>query len=498
LTPGTGTGVPDGPAIVWFRRDLRLADLPTLLAAADGSRTAIAVFVLDPALLGPAGSPRLAFLGGCLCALDTDLGGRRLLVRGDPVRVIPALAEAARAGAVHVSADFGPYGARRDDAVEHALAAAGRVPLVRTGSPYAVTPGRLHTRAGEPYKVFTPFRRAWLEHGWHSPARTGAGTLQWRDPAGLPGRIGIGDAVRMLTDGGRDGADDAPHLPAPGEAAALRRWCTFRENADGALDRYGSDRDRPDLHATTRLSPYLKFGCIHPRTVLHDLHARTDSGAAVLRSELAWRDFYGDVLFHRPDTARRNYNTKFDALRHDSGPGADADFAAWCDGRTGYPIVDTGMRQLRAEGWMHNRVRMITASFLTKDLHLPWWRGARHFMTHLVDGDLASNQHGWQWTAGCGTDAAPYFRVFNPTVQGERFDPTGDYVRRWVPELRGIPGKAVHRPWAREHTLELGLDDGGAGRGDAAGAPGTGGRYPPPIVDHAEERRVALARYGAL
>src|SRR5699024_9540362 len=194
--------------------------------------------------------------------------------------------------------------------------------------------------------------------------------------------------------------------------------------------------------STSRLSPYLKFGCIHPRTILYDLHHRTDGGAALLRSELAWRDFYADVLFQRPETARRNHNAQFDGIAYDSGPHAEEAFDAWRSGRTGYPIVDAGMRQLLGEGWMHDRVGMVNASFLTKDLHRPWRRGARHFMTCLVDGDLASNQHGWQWTAGCGTDAAPYFRIFNPTTQGERFDPSGDYVRRWIPELRHIAGGA--------------------------------------------------------
>jgi deoxyribodipyrimidine photo-lyase len=205
---------------------------------------------------------------------------------------------------------------------------------------------------------------------------------------------------------------------------------------------------------------------------------RTGDAAERYRTELAWREFYADVLYHAPDSARKNHDRRFDALTVDEGVEAQRLFAAWCDGRTGYPIVDAGMRQLRAEAWMHNRVRMIVASFLVKDLHLPWWWGARHFMRHLVDGDLASNQHGWQWVAGSGTDAAPYFRIFNPTTQGERFDPDGDYVRRYVPELRGITGKRVHRPWT--------LSD----------APPGG--YPGPVVDHAAERADALARYDRI
>ncbi|WP_347957602.1 cryptochrome/photolyase family protein [Gordonia aichiensis] len=495
------------PAIVWFRRDLRLSDLPTLLAAADHTDTALAVFVLDDALLTPSGAPRVAFLTGCLRALDAALDGRLLLVAGDPVQQLPRLAAAVDAQAVHISADFGPYGSARDRAVEAALAALPTpVPLIRTGSPYAVSPGRIHTKTGRPYQVFTPYRRAWLDHGWHTPARTGPDTLDWLDPAttrGLPEAAALpepredaaalnspGEDAAPLNSPGEDAAplnspgEDAAPLNSPGEDAARLRWHAFRHGPHSSLDRYADDRDRPDLDTTTRLSPYLKFGCIHPRTLLHDIRTRTDPGAVTLRSELAWRDFYADVLHHRPDTARGNYNPKFDGLEYDAGPTADAAFDAWRTGRTGYPIVDAGMRQLLAQGWMHNRVRMIVASFLTKDLHLPWWRGARHFMTCLVDGDLASNQHGWQWTAGCGTDAAPYFRVFNPITQGERFDPTGDYVRRWVPELRDIEGRAVHRPWKQPDT---GLFDAGARRA-----------YPAPIVDHALERQEALDRYARL
>ena len=224
------------------------------------------------------------------------------------------------------------------------------------------------------------------------------------------------------------------------------------------------------------MSVYLKYGLIHPRTMLADLASWRGESAETYRTEICWREFYADVLFARPDSARANYDKTFDALPTASGKRADELFDAWRAGRTGYPIVDAGMRQLREQAWMHNRVRMIVASFLVKDLHLPWWWGARHFMRLLVDGDLASNQHGWQWTAGSGTDPAPYFRVFNPVRQGEKFDPAGDYVRRFVPELRDVPGRAVHQPW----TLPGGVPVG----------------YPEPVVDHAAERKVALEGYG--
>ncbi|NMN95135.1 deoxyribodipyrimidine photo-lyase [Nocardiaceae bacterium YC2-7] len=441
-------------AIVWFRRDLRLGDLPTLLSAADAADHCLALFVLDEKLLGPSGPARRTYLYRCLRALDEQLGGRLLVVKGDPVDVLPKVASSIDAETVHISADYGPYGTRRDTEVGEAL---GSVELVATGSPYAVAPGRIRKSDDTPYKVFTPFRRAWYEHGWRAPAQTDAKTVRWLEPD-LPDRIAIPDDEDL----------GETTLPAAGEAAALARWKEFLAED---LGQYDDARNRPDLDASSRLSPFLKFGCVHPRTLLADLRGDEPS-TATLRSELAWRDFYADVLHNRPDTARKNFDRRFDRIEYASGREADENFAAWCEGRTGFPIVDAGMRQLLGEGWMHNRVRMITASFLTKDLHLPWWWGARHFMRHLVDGDLASNQHGWQWTAGSGTDASPYFRVFNPTTQGEKFDPNGDYVRRWVPELAGVAGKAVH-------TLKDSRPD----------------DYPEPIVDHAHERVDALRRY---
>ena len=232
---------------------------------------------------------------------------------------------------------------------------------------------------------------------------------------------------------------------------------------------------RPAPTPPPALSPDLKWGSIHPRQILARLgRSRAEQTFA---TELCWRDFYADVLFHRPESARHSMDDAVGAMPWDRGTDADELFETWAAGRTGFPIVDAGMRQLLAEGWMHNRVRMITASFLVKDLHLDWQRGARWFMQHLVDGDLASNQHGWQWTAGTGTDAAPFFRIFNPTTQGERFDPDGTYVRRWVPELADVPAKWIHRP------------------ADAPDGPPSG--YPPPIVDHAEERAESLRRYEA-
>ncbi len=265
------------------------------------------------------------------------------------------------------------------------------------------------------------------------------------------------------------------NLPTAGEDAALRRWRAFR---DGPLMEYAEMRNRPDQPGTSAMSAHLKYGEIHPRTLLADLAAKRGKNVESYRSELAWREFYADVLFHHPRSAREYLRPDMARMTYATGKTADEHFRAWSEGRTGYPFVDAGMRQLRAEGWVHNRVRMVVASFLVKDLHVEWQRGAREFMHWLRDGDLASNNHGWQWVAGSGTDAAPYFRVFNPVTQGRKFDPDGDYVRRYVPELRSIEGAAVHEPWA--------LPD------------GVPGGYPERIVDHAEERKVALARYEAV
>ena len=447
------------PTVMWFRRDLRLGDNPALLDACAGGDV-VALFVLDPALWGPAGPSRRAYLGASLRSLDADLreqGGRLTVVEGDPASAVPEAAREVGATRVHVAADFGPYGRRRDEAVEAALAEDG-VELARTGSPYAVGPGRVTSGSGDPYKVFTPFSKAWVEHGWRAPV----------DPPRHDAWLSLSATADIPDLDLPEGLE----LPAAGEAAALRRWAEF---LDERVADYDTDRDRPGIDGTSRMSVHLKWGEIHPRTMLADLGRLRSDGAATYRKELAWREFYAEVLFARPETARDYLRPEFATMSYDD-PAADPEpLAAWREGRTGFPIVDAGMRQLRATGWMHNRVRMIVASFLVKDLHLEWQHGARHFMRWLVDGDLASNQHGWQWTAGSGTDASPFFRVFNPTSQGKKFDPDGTYVRRWVPELAGLDSTAdPHDP--------------SPGARDRVG-------YPLPIVDHAEERREALDRW---
>ena len=442
------------PAILWFRRDLRLADNPALLAAADAGPV-LPVFVLDPPLIRPAGPARLAMLYRTLRTLERELHerGATLTVRiGDPALEIPRLAAEIGAGEVHVAADFGPYGSARDATVEANLR---DVALVRTGSPYAVAPGRVRGATGEPYRVFTPFYRAWRHHGWRRPAAALPPGTRWHHAGGEPIPDDPAAAAEL-------------QLPEAGEAAATALWHRFR---DEGLCCYASHRNTPAIDGTSHLSVHLKFGTIHPRTLLAEVGAQDDAFAR----QLAWREFYAAVLHFWPHSARRSFQPAMDHLPWSTGAAADEQFTAWCSGRTGYPLVDAGMRQLAATGWMHNRVRMVTASFLIKDLHIDWIRGARHFMRLLADGDLANNQHGWQWVAGTGTDAAPFHRILNPITQSERFDPTGEYIRRWVPELGAVPARQIHQPW----RLPSGPPDG----------------YPAPIVDHAAERRAALDAY---
>ncbi len=455
------------PTVLWFRRDLRLTDHPALLAAvAAGDGEVVPVFVVDPALWRTGAAPRLAYLARSLRHLDTTLDGRLVVRTGDPRTVVPAVAREAGATEVHVTAATEPYGRRRDEGVAAALEPDG-ARLVPTGSPYAVGPGQLATQAGTPFQVFTAFRGAWLDHGWHAPAPA-PGAVRW---------------TALGTDGVPAEPSTDVELPDAGEDAAHRRWSDFLSDD---LERYPTDRDRPDLDGTSSMSVHLKYGEVHPRTLLADLAtvaaargpaaAPLRDAAATYRSELAWREFHADVLWHSPSAATTSLRA---VVPEDAWAGGQAErtaLDAWQHGRTGYPMVDAGMRQLRALGWMHNRVRMVVASFLVKDLHVRWQRGAEHFMQWLVDGDVPQNQLNWQWVAGSGRDAAPYFRIFNPVTQGVKFDPEGRYVRRWVPELRDIPGSAVHQPWLLPRSA----------------APD----YPERIVDHAAERRVALDAHG--
>lgn len=444
------------PVIFWFRRDLRLTDHPALEAAIAGGGPVLPVFISDPALRNPSGPNRLSFLADTVGWLTDATEGALVHRQGRPTDVLRQLANDVGAKAVYATDDYGPYGRARDTAVGESLAKAGIATHFRD-SAYAVAPGSVVTGGGTSYKVFTPFFKAWKGHGWSAPS--GTVNADWLTGVASEPFAGC--------------APTATDMPVAGEQAAWNRVDRF---LDGPVFDYGDGRDRPGIDGTSRLSPYLKWGTIHPRQLLARLGP--DPAEDVFRSELAWREFYAEVLFQRPDSARASFVPKMSSIEVDSGPSTDQRFAAWCQGQTGYPIVDAGMRQLLAEGWMHNRVRMIVASFLVKDLHLDWRRGAGWFMEHLVDGDLASNSHGWQWVAGTGTDASPYFRVFNPMTQSRKFDPEGEYLRRWLPELAHLSNKQIHQPWT-----------------DPVGAPAG---YPGPIVDHAKEREESLRRYDEL
>jgi deoxyribodipyrimidine photo-lyase len=381
---------------------------------------------------------RLAYLCASLRSLHNSLDGNLVIRHGNPVEVVPALCAEVGATSVHISADFAPYGMQRDAAVESAL---GDVALVRTGSPYAVAPGRVTKDDGTAYRVFTPFYRTWFRHGWRVPADAPDTSLNWVlkgiDSDALP----------------EHAAPEGVALPTAGESAAWDRWEEFRANS---LADYADARNRPDVEGTSFLSHHLKWGEIHPRSLLADLGESDE----VYRKEICWREFYADVLHQAPASVRESLDDRFDRMKWADD---DAAFAAWAEGRTGYPFVDAGMRQLRDEGWMHNRVRMVVASFLTKHLLVDWRWGEAWFAAKLLDFELSSNNGGWQWASGSGCDAAPYFRVFNPRLQMEKFDPSLKYVKLWVPEYGSanyVQPIVVHE-LARKRALEtykLGLE----------------------------------------
>jgi deoxyribodipyrimidine photo-lyase len=435
--------------IIWFRRDLRIGDHPALLEAIKNSDEIVPLFILDKSQIEEAGAKLLAYMGQSLRALDESLGNKLHIIEGDQVEVLKDLIARYNVKEVHISDEYERYGAARDARVE----AAG-IPLVRTGSPYAVKPGRVVKPSdATPYRVYTPFYRAWRTHGYRGPVAAPKEIKAPTPPA----------EYRKFPD---FPFPDGVNVIEAGEAAALRRFKEFKKKG---LDSYDENRNFASIDGTSKMSTYLKFGEIHPRTLLDGLDET--KAQDTFRKEIAWREFYADVLFNNPDTDTEYYAPRFKEMRYDK-PGKQ--FKAWCEGKTGYPFVDAAMRQLLVEGWMHNRTRMVVASFLVKDLHLEWQLGERFFAEHLVDYDVASNAHGWQWTAGTGTDASPYYRVFNPIEQGRRFDENGNYIRKYVPELAHLSGAEIHEPW-------LFLD-------------GYSHDYPERIVDHAVERIESLER----
>jgi deoxyribodipyrimidine photo-lyase len=461
--------------IVWFRRDLRIHDHPALRAALDRHDRVVPVFCLDDRLLHGRhrSAARTQFLLESLADLDASLRNRGsgLVVRhGPPERELAELARATSAEAVHFTGDASPFARRRGRRVALALAEAGAGAHGHPGLTVVDRADALRTQAGRPYTVFSPFFRTWDAAGRR--AVLGAPRALPSLPSGVAkGRIPSLAALGL--------EQEVAEPPAGGEGPARRRLGHFLR---GPVREYGDAQGALGRDTTSRLSPYLHLGCVSPREVEDRLPG--GAGPQAFRRQLCWRDFHHHVLHHFPRNARSEFQERYrGAIRWSR---AERAFEAWCDGRTGYPLVDAGMRQLRREGWMHNRARLVAGSFLTKDLGIDWRRGERWFMRLLVDGDEANNNGNWQWIASVGTDPQPVARrIYNPTLQLAKLDPGGAYVRRHVPELAQVPDRYLAEPWTMPPEVQR-----------QAGCV-IGEDYPAPIVDHAEARREALDRYGA-
>ncbi len=463
----------------WFRRDLRLADNTSLLAAAHDADRVVPVFVLDDHYgLDPnVGPSRFRFLRESLEELERSLaerGGRLVVRRGPPEKALPALVSETGARCVYANAEIGPYPEARDRAVASALEEKSSTLRV-FGDALLVEPDAILSGAGEPYTGYSPFAKRWQ-------------SVEKRAPGPEPARLATPalPTVPLARVQAWKNAAENPLAPRGGEAEAGRLLGRFTTDA---LERYATSRDRPDEDGTSVLSPHLHFGTISPRQIRAALMAAADadprvrSGAHRFELELAWREFFHHVLFHFPRVEEESFRPAFDRIAW-AEPGAALD--AWKSGRTGFPFIDAGMRQLSSTHWMHNRVRMAAGSFLTKDLHLHWREGESWFNRQLADADLANNNGGWQWVAGSGTDAAPYFRIFHPVLQSKKFDPHGTYIRRFVPELARVPETKIHEPWTMT-----------AAEQSAAGCR-IGFEYPAPILDHATERLRALAMFDVI
>lgn len=477
------------PAIVWFRQDLRLRDNPALHAALTRGGPIIPVYILDDAGEGrwPMGGAARWWLHHSLVALDAGLrevGLRLILARGDSAATLRQWVAATGAGAVLWNRRYEPAAVMRDAAIESEFSAAG-LDVRNFNGALLNEPNTIANKQGRPFQVFTPYWRHCLVQPMSPPVKSvglsGSAPVTW--PAALElDELELRPSIKWDAGFGE--------VWQPGEAGAAER---LRRFASRAMEAYADDRNRPDLDGTSMISPSLHFGEISPRQVWAAVAALAQdtgvfppsNGARVFLSEIGWREFAHHLLFHFPHTPEQPLRAEFAKFPWADDPGG-VKLQAWQRGKTGYPIVDAGMRQLWHTGWMHNRVRMVVASFLVKHLRLSWTHGAAWFWDTLVDADLASNTLGWQWSAGCGADAAPYFRIFAPVLQGEKFDAAGDYVRRWVPELARLPAAHVHAPWeASEAVL-------------AAAGVRLGENYPRPIVDHATARAEALAAFKQL
>ena len=432
--------------IFWFRRDRRLQDNQALSFAASTSQKLLPVFVLPTSSAGMS-QLRASSVVASILALDKSLPRGLELLHGEASVELGKICQEFSGKRVVATRAFDTNGVTEQEAVREALAAIG-AELVLLGSYYAVEPGTVVKDDQTAVRVYTPFYKRWLQVSVPEPFVLDVENASW-----APASKNISLASKVNA----------------GEALALETWDKFQ--ASRIFD-YSDHRNRPDINGTSKLSHALAHGEVHPRTLLAGLG--NTEGEEVFRKEIAWREFYADVMHHHPRTFDEYYEPRFAELSYDDPQKFPEKLEAWKTGATGYPIVDAAMRQLVKSGWMHNRARMIVASFLVKDLHFEWQIGAKFFEEHLTDFDPASNSHGWQWTAGCGTDASPFYRVFNPILQGAKFDPNGDYVRKWVPELAHLPAGSVHEPWNDIAGYQFG--------------------YAPPILDHSQERDEALRR----
>jgi deoxyribodipyrimidine photo-lyase len=459
--------------IVWFRRDLRVRDNPALQAAAEAGAAVVPVFCFDDRLLHGrhASGPRTRFLLDCLADLDDalrKLGSGLVVRRGRPEQELPELARATAASEVHHATDTGPFARRRDERVRKSLERDGVRVCTHPGVAAVDDLGEIRTKAGGPYTVFSPFHRAWLD-----AARRDVLGAPRRLP-GLPRDLAKG---RLPSLEALDLEDSVDEPAAGGETEARRGIDRFLGER---IREYADNHDAAGRDRTSRLSPYIRFGCLSPRQIEERLPR--GKGPQAYRRQLAWRDFYQHVLLHHPRNARSEFQDRYRGTIKWSY--ARRPFEAWCEGRTGFPFVDAGMRQLRKEGWMHNRARLVVGSFLTKDLGIDWRWGERWFMRWLIDGDEANNNGNWQWIASVGVDPQPAFRrIYNPALHMERYDPDGTYVRRHVPELREVPDEYLREPWTMPAEVQ-----------SSCGCV-IGTDYPAPIVDRKAARAEALDRY---
>ncbi len=475
-------------ALVWLRRDLRLSDQAALHHALAQARQVWCVFVFDTALLDalPRADRRVEFIHASVAEIDTALRaqGSALIVRhGDPLVDLPALARQLDVQVVHAARDYEPAAVARDARVRGELAHAG-VALHTHKDQVIFEADDVLTANGTPFSVFTPYKNAWLKkleplhlQPWRVAPRPG-------QLAPVPAAVALESALPSLADLDFLPTDMAGRLH-PGEHGAAQLLEDFLPR----IDRYAEARDFPAVKGPSYLSVHLRFGTVSVRQLARLAHERMTGGsrgAEVWLSELIWREFYQQLLHHHPRVEQHAFKPEYDRIHWEHGAQATAHFAAWCEGRTGYPIVDAAMRQLNQTGYMHNRLRMIVASFLTKDLGLDWRRGEAYFARQLNDFDLAANNGGWQWAASTGCDAQPYFRIFNPVSQSRKFDPDGRFIRRYVPELATLDDASLHAPWEAPAialaTAGVLLDR----------------DYPRPIVDHAAARARTLERYAVV